>query len=75
MTDAYSELHVFGVGQSESVHRAILPFCVSVCIRAGRIRGDVGGAHDDRSSLLFLGARSPLLSALDVLDSLKSDHN
>lgn len=75
MTDAYSELHVFVWVKGESVHRAILPFCVSVCVRAGRIRGDVGGAHDDRSPLLVLGARPPLLSALDVLDGLKSDHN
>lgn len=60
-------------GQSQSVHRAVLPLGVSVRVRAGRVRGDVGGAHDDRPSLLLLGARSPLLSALDVLDSLKLD--
>lgn len=61
----------FVAGQSQSVHRAVLPLGVSVRVRAGRVRGDVGGAHDDRPSLLLLGARSPLLSALDVLDSLK----
>lgn len=33
----------------------------------------MGGAHDDRSSLLLLGTRSPLLSALDVLDGLKAE--
>lgn len=62
----------FVAGHSQSVHRAVLPLGVSVRVRAGRVRGDVGGAHDDRPSLLLLGARSPLLSALDVLDSLKS---
>lgn len=53
---------------SSSVHRAVLPLGVSV-----RVRGNVGGADDDRPSLLLLGARSPLLRALDVLDSLKLD--
>lgn len=62
---------MFAAGQSQSVHRAVLPLGVSVRVRAGRVRGNVGGAHDDRPSLLLLGARSPLLSALDVLDSLK----
>lgn len=33
----------------------------------------MGGAHNDRSSLLLLGASSPLLSALDVLDGLKAE--
>ena len=56
-----------------SVHRAVLALCVGVCVRAGGVHGDVGGADDDRSSLLLLGARSPLLSALDVLDGLKAE--
>lgn len=64
---------MFVAGQSQSVHRAVLPLGVSVRVRAGRVRGNVGGAYDDRPPLLLLGARSPLLSALDVLDSLKLD--
>lgn len=53
-----------------SVHRAVLSLRVRVCVRAGGVHGDVGGADDDGSSLLLLGARSPLLSAFDVLDGL-----
>lgn len=56
-----------------SVHRAVLSLCVCVCVRAGGVHGDVGGAHNDRSSLLLLGTSSPLLSALDVLDGLKAE--
>lgn len=56
-----------------SVHRAVLSLCVGICVRAGSVHGDVGGADDDRSPLLLLGARSPLLSAFDVLDGLKAE--
>lgn len=59
-------------GRGGSVHRAVLALCVGVCVRAGGVHGHVGGANDDGSSLLLLGTRSPLLSALDVLDGLKA---
>lgn len=59
------------VGWGGSVHWAVFSLCVGVCVRAGGVHGDMGGADDDRSPLLLLGARSPLLSAFDVLDGLK----
>lgn len=52
-------------GGVRSVQRAVLSLCVGVCVRAG------GVLHDDGSSLLLLGARSPLPSAFDVLDGLR----
>lgn len=56
-----------------SVHRAVLSLCVGVCVRADSVHGGMGGADDDRSSLLLLSAGSSLLSALDVLDGLRGE--
>ena len=53
------------------VHRAVLSLRVSVCVGAGGVHGNVGGADDDRPPLLLLHAAPPLLVAFDVLDSLE----
>lgn len=67
----YFKCFVFEFMGGASVHRAVLSLCVRVCVRAGGVHGDVGGANDDSSSLLLLGAGSPLLSAFNVLNGLR----
>lgn len=70
--ESYSEM-VLSVCEftAQSVHWAVLSLCVCVGVRAGCVHGDVGGAYNDSSSLLLLCACSSLLSALDVMDSLR----